>query len=227
MKAIRATLPLFLAALIALPGCTTVPKEVVEMSYLVGQDVASLEQSYKALIGEHYKGLRDARERYLQDRWIPAYLEDWIARGRLKEIAQGRTVWSSEKRAFVAPTPNRASEELLNSILAWSEAAVADIEDKRNSLLAPLDKEEKTLLASVEEAFRRIQQGNAAVTAHLNSIRKVQEIEGELMKSLGIKDLREGIMRTLANSSESARKSLVEVQKADKLLDKVRDKINR
>lgn len=227
MKTLRATLPLVLAALIALPGCTTVPKEVVEMSYLVGQDVASLQQSYKALIGEHYRGLRAERERYLQDRWIPAYLGDWITRGKLKEIAQGSLVWSSEKRAFVAPAPNRASAELLDSILAWSEAAVADIEDKRNSLLAPLEKEEKALLADVEEAFRRIQQGNAAVTAHLNSIRKVQEVEGELMKSLGIKDVRENIMKTLANSSEGARKSLEEVQKADRLFDKVRNKINR
>lgn len=210
-----------------LPACTTVPKEVVQMSYLVGEDIAALEQSYRALVAEHYKGLRAERERYLQNRWIPAYLADWIATGRLVELAQGRIVWSPEKRAFIAPSITRASQELLESVLAWSEAAIADIEDKRSSLAAPLDKEEKVLLASVEEAFTRIRQGNAAVTAHLNSIRRVQEVEGDFLKALGIKDLREQIIKTLANSSERARESLEAVQSADKLLDKAHGNMNR
>src|SRR3990172_5966598 len=148
-----------LAGLSLLSGCTTVPKEVVEMSYVVGQDVAALEQSYKTLIAAHYEGLRAERERYLQERWIPKYLEDWISRGKLVDIAQGRVVWSREKRAFVTPTSG-AKKELLESVLDWSEAAVADIEDKRSGLMAPLDQEEKALLASVEEGFRRIERGN-------------------------------------------------------------------
>lgn len=210
-----------------LSACTTVPKEVVEMSYVVGEDMAALHQSHKALIAEHYKSLRVQRERYLQERWIPFYLSSWIGKGRLVDIAQGKVVWSSEKRTFVPPTPVTAQAQLLDSVLAWSESAIADIEDKRASLMGPLDKEEKTLLASVEEAFRRAERGNAAITAHLNSIRKVQQVEGEFMKALGIKDMREEIMKTLADSSNRARNALEGVQRTDNLLDKFRNQISR
>ena len=109
---------------------------------------------------------------------------------------------------LVNKDPATAQAQLLGSVLAWSESAMADIEDKRASLIGPLDKEEKALLASVDEAFLRAGRGNAAITAHLNSIRKVQNIEGEFMKALGIKDMREDIMKTLADSSNRARTAL-------------------
>lgn len=215
------------ACVAILSACTTVPKEVVEMSYVMGEDMAALHQSHKALIAEHYKNLRAQRERYLQERWIPAYLSSWIGKGRLVDIAQGKVAWSPEKRTFVPPAPATAQAQLLDSVLAWSESAIADIEDKRASLVGPLDKEEKSLLASVEEAFLRAGRGNAAITAHLNSMRKVQQVEGEFMKALGIKDMREDIMKTLADSSNRAGKALEEVQRADKLFDKFRTQISR
>lgn len=42
-------------------GCGSVPKEVVELSYVMGEDLQSINQSYDNLIHQFYNNLRDQR----------------------------------------------------------------------------------------------------------------------------------------------------------------------
>lgn len=69
-----------------LSSCASVPKEVVELSYITGKDIQSIQSSYTTMITQFYDGLRDRRRDYLDNTWFPRYIEKWRDKGRLVVI---------------------------------------------------------------------------------------------------------------------------------------------
>jgi hypothetical protein len=215
----RSVFVLLATSLIAvLPGCATVPKEVVELSYRMGEDMSALQESYGTLVHEHFEALRRERIRYLDEEWTPRYLRAWIVDGRLRDVAKGEVIWSEEGSDFVKPVPGKEEEGLLTTIRFWSQSAVDDIEKKKTELLGPLTKQERQLSLWVADAFNRLYRGNAAITAHLNSLRKVQEVQDDMLAALNLKDVRDKINNALATASDKAQQGLDEVRKADGLV---------
>lgn len=176
---------------VSLLGCATVPKEVVELSYTVGQDLEALHLSYRTLIEMHFDGLRAQPVDFLEKRWIPAFLQDFMQSGQLIQIARGSD-----------------SMQVQEDVQAWVEVAIETIEEKKRELLDPIDKDEKELLESVDEAFARVIRANATITAHLNSIRKVQEIRDDALRALNLNELRDRIDEGLASASQKAEAAL-------------------
>jgi hypothetical protein len=211
--------------LIALPllGCTscaTVPKEVVELSYRVGQDLQSVQTSYQTLIHQHFDDLRERRLDYLNKEWAPRYVGNWVKDGRLQDVAKGAVVWSDDKQQFVQPTAGQEQAQLLVTIREWAQAAVDDIADKKAELLKPLDDKENSLTTSVNDAFAQLYRGNAAITAHLNSLRKVQQVQDDALAAVHLKDLRDKINGDLIKVSDEADQQMALVRKADGIVKK-------
>lgn len=119
-------------------GCATVPKEIVELSYTIGQDMNSLHSSYLTLVQDHFQNLRTQTMTYLNNRWIPNYLNDFIKSGELIHLAQDTN-----------------PVNVFEGVSTWVEVAIEEIENKKVQLLSPIDKDEKELLVSVDDAFSR------------------------------------------------------------------------
>ncbi|HEY3489820.1 MAG TPA: hypothetical protein VGK27_06840 [Candidatus Deferrimicrobiaceae bacterium] len=180
---------------LSIAGCATVPKEVVQLSYTVGQDIEAVHVSYKALIREHFDSLRTQTTTYIDTRWTPAYLGDFIKSGDLVAMAKD-------------PDPLKAFE----GVSTWAEVAIEDIEKKKKELLTPIEQDERALQASVDDAFARLIRANATITAHLNSIRKVQEVQDETLKSLKLADLRDEVNQKLIDASRKAETALTKLE---------------
>jgi len=208
-------------------GCASIPKEVVELSYRTGQDLRSIQESYDRLIHVFYEQLRAQRLRYLEDEWTPLFIQTWLKDGKLVEVARGEVVWSEEKEEFVIPSPEEKEGKLLYTVQTWAEQAVFEIEAKKSKLLGPLYAEEDSLRFSVSEAINQLIQANATVTAHLNSLRKVQEVQDDALSALGIKDLRDSINNSLASASHRASVALEGIRKADRFVTKVEKELNK
>ncbi len=211
----------------ALGACANVPQEVVDLTAVVSEDVANLQESYRELIKQHYENVRGQRLAYFEDEWSPLFLEKLIAKGRLVEIANGQIVWDADKQAFASPAPGREKIQLLESVQAWSEEAVYQLGKKRKELIDPIDKDEKELRVSVDEAFARVLRGNAVVTAHLNSLRKVQGAQDELLEALKLKDLRVKINQKLAAASTKAELTADEIAKLKSDLDEIAPEVGK
>jgi len=201
-------------------GCAQVPKEVVELSYRMGGDIEAIHKSYDQLIHDHFDLLRQARLHYLNDEWKPLFIKKFIKQGRLVKIAKGEVVVSDDGNSFIAPVPGKEEAGLLNSVTIWSSVAVKKIEGKKQALLEPLNDDEKQLLSWVDDAFNRLYRGNAAITAHLNSLRKVQEVQDDALKALNMEGLRDKINNTLINISDKADKYMDDVRKVDGIVKK-------
>jgi hypothetical protein len=197
-------------------GCSNVPQEVVDLSKVVGEDMAALHESYRDLIRQRFSDIRQQRLAWVNDVWAPRFLEKFIERGRLVEIATGKVVFDSDKGTFVKPTPGKEKVELLDSVQSWAEEAIFQIEEKRKKLVEPVNKDEKDLLASVDQAFANIFRGNAVITAHLNSLRKVQASQDDVLKDLNLKDLRLKINSQLAAASKKAELTTNEISDLEK-----------
>ncbi len=230
MKQVLTRTFMYLAMIVSaiqLGGCSTVPKEVVELSYRMGNDISAVQKSYKMLIHAHFEALRAERIRYLNEEWTPKYIRAWVEDGRLVDVAKGVVVWSEEKGDFVKPVSGKEEEGLLVTIGFWSTAAVKEIEGKKAELLEPLNKQEDQLSSWVDEAFNRLYRGNAAITAHLNSLRKVQEVQDDALAALNLKDLRDKINNELVTASDKAEAGLEAVRKADGLLGEAKKKLQK
>lgn len=194
------TLPCLMALMVM--GCASVPKEVVELSYVVGQDLKELHQSYRALVRTHFDGLRSQTDQFLQTRWTPLWLKEFIADGELIEKAKGSD-----------------PVQVLEDVQLWTEVAIEEIQDKRRELIEPIDRDERDLLSSVDEAFARVTVANSTVTAHLNSLRQVQEVQDQALQALRLGDLRTGITEALVRASEKSKEALEKLAKAEGVVD--------
>lgn len=193
---------------------TTVPKEVVELSYKMEQDMVHVEQAYIELVHQHVAVLKKQREDYLYNEWAPVLLEDWIKNGQLIQMAQGQVVYDNEVDDFVAvSTPDRLSQ--LKSITEWALVASEEIEAKRRELITPLEEAEEQLISDIRQSFTRLVYSNQTITAHLNSLREVQSVQNELLASAGFEDLRDQINQKLSDLSVQANTGLETVRELD------------
>ena len=205
--------------LLGLGGCSTVPKEVVEMSYLTGRDLSAVHDSYDALIHQFYENLRDQRRAYLDDVWFPRFLVNWREDGELVGIARGERIWSDAADDLIDTPADADPRESLDTLDDWVSFALYAYGEKEAELVAPLDADEEQLRRDVRLSFDRLAAANAAVTAHLNSLREVQEVQDGMLEAFDIKDLRDSINERLAHASQNATSALDAVRRADQELD--------
>ncbi|MBK6734309.1 MAG: hypothetical protein IPG61_09490 [bacterium] len=88
MRSLRAAQALTaLAILLSLAACATVPREVVELSHVMGADLDEVQRSHEALIRLHFADLRRRTDDFLVTQWQPAYLREFITEGNLTGLA--------------------------------------------------------------------------------------------------------------------------------------------
>jgi hypothetical protein len=115
--------------IIILGGCATVPQETVELSYVMEENIVALKISYITLVNAHFDLLEKTRIDYLENFWIPEFINEWVNDGRLIEIASGRIIWSDERSGFIQPERGLEMQGLLTSTTSWAMAAI-EIKEK-------------------------------------------------------------------------------------------------
>ena len=168
-------------AVLGIVGCARVPREAVQLSYAVGDDIVQLHAGYRRTIKFSFDQARQRGLAVIENTWIPAYLAEFVMTGELVESAQGGQ---------------------LDRVEFWARLAIDAIDSKRQEFLGPLEQQEEALVAEVDEAFDRLIRANSAVTAHLNSVLKVQDIQDDIADSVGLRDIRDRVSAAIATASE-------------------------
>jgi len=185
-----------LASLVLLVvGCASVPKEVVELSYLVGEDLHQIHVSHRDLAKSHFQNLRRQTQDFLETRWRPVYLEEFIREGGLLEKVRGSN-------------PN----DVLEDVQLWAEVAIEEIEKKKKELVDSIDEDERILLGYIDDSFLKVIRANAVITAHLNSLRDIQEVQDQILESLKLTDVRDKINKGLVEASNKSEKAIKDLE---------------
>ena len=221
----RFLVALLVSISILLLGCSSIPKEAVDLSYQIGQDTEAIHQSYRKLIRAHFQQSRRFAEKQWTDSFMPVIIKSAVEEGKLVDVIAGKIIYDPATETFVKPTPGKEYVQLEQSIQIWSKEIAEIISKSRADVLAPIDIEEQKLLDYVDASFSQLARGNAAISAHLASLRKVQEAQDSVLERAELKDLRDHIDSKLAALSDESQKSTERLNETRQKVDELKLKL--
>lgn len=186
---------LFAVLLLGPAGCAQTPQESVELSKTVGRDLQSIESAHLALVKLHFDSRRAQVDRFIDEVYAPHIIKTTLD---VRPQGASMSVWEA---IASEEDPVRRFSFMERSVLR----IVADIRDRQAELHAPLDRQEAQVLEEIEDAYRKVKDGHAVVTAHLSSVVAVERSQEELLADIGLEGLRARIAdRTAAASGTIA-----------------------
>ena len=185
-------------------GCAaTVPPEAITLSKTLGRDLVQIQASYQALIRNQYQKMRDDTELFIKEKYVPFILKTVIEKQNVLEKLNEKV--------------NAGDfQDALNYMTAFSNSAIKQINKFRGELIAPINAQERTLLAEVDAAFQNMRNANSAITAHLASIRKVQLEQEKILETAGLKELRDQVMAKTIDLSNNLSETLEKMEITEK-----------
>ena len=81
------------------------------------------------------------------------------------------------------------TEEALNVMLEFQEAANQQINAKKAELLSPILQQEREILSAIDQSYQNTIYANTTLTTYLVSVRKVKESQNEALSFVGLNGL--------------------------------------
>lgn len=182
---------LFAALAIATPlivgACAEVPREAVELSATVGRDLEEVHSAHVALAKLHFEQSKNQVNDFIDDVYRPAFIAKFAVEAQLDRAV----------RETIETEPEKLLEGLSNFVMIAHER----IEAKRRTLLRPVEEQEAAVIEEIDAAHSQLQAAQAIVTGHLASVRKVHDVQNELLANVGLTDLRAKIATKTADVS--------------------------
>ncbi len=185
LSALTAYLASILCLLLLL-GCASVPKETVELSAAVGNDIRELHTGYRNTVRQYFDHLRQTGLAVVEETQVVAYVETLVQEGGLDKMA---------------------AEEDWKGLRERLRAALTDIDAIRSEFVEGLDKRETVLLNMIDDAFGRAISANANVTAYLRSLRNLGGLQDQVLQATGLGGARDEIVSALGEASEYVTKA--------------------
>ncbi len=242
---------LAIGLLLNLSGCVTAPKQTVELSEIVGNQIAEMQSSHEKFINLYYAKLRDDIDIFMEQKWIPQFLANVIS----SEEGDGKkfrtdldkayklatldwdsavkvdTAYDSEVREAIQEAIRELSTEKGSSLgmvlLDFSNGVQKEINVQRKKMLQPIDEQEKYVLAQLRQGYAELLKGNAAIKGYLASTVNLVEQRDVVLEKMGILETQRKVVNTATMLSDEAVKALNSAKKADEeagnFLDNMKD----
>ena len=200
-------------ALIVLAACDLVPKESVELSNTVGKDLEEVHRAHRALAELHFGSIEREVNSFIDTTYRPAFIREFA-----KEFSLN---------AQVTRILNDDPDKLLPVLTRFVEVSVDRIEQKRVELLAPIQAQKVAVITEIDQAHRQIQAAQAVVTGHLSSVRRVREVQNEILADVGLEGIREKVAAKTADVSNRVADLVVRAGKVERGQDAVAEKLQK
>ena len=66
-------------------SCTSAPKETVELTEIIGKQIAQMQVSHEGFVSLYYASLRENVNTFMEERWIPTFLQEVLMGDTKKE----------------------------------------------------------------------------------------------------------------------------------------------
>lgn len=233
-----------------LGGCAKVSEQSVVLSSVVSQRVSALQASHEAFVQGYFEVTRQRIDDFLRQRWVPVFLGEFVqdATGQgesLEDVLASATPLSSEDLARLTEALQkegisdpaaalRAIQSVFGApvrgklVLQFAEAAIGKIQQKRLSLISPVEELERRTLQELRTAYSQVQQAQNAVTGHLRSLVKVQQEQDQILEKVGLLEKRDalidkaiGINEQITSVIDSGAEAQQTVQQLEQTLDRL------
>lgn len=208
-----------------LSGCVSAPKETVELTEIIDQQIVELQSSHERFVRLYYKMLRQRAETLLAERWTPIFLgkaledadfkkefERTLATARIDsdKIAltySGGTLSPADQQALDGAVRDALATmrgELGEVMNAFADAARLEIQEKRRALLQPIDEQEALVLDALRASYADLQRGSAAIKGYLASVVNLTASRDAALAKVGLLDTQREIVDIAVDASDAA-----------------------
>lgn len=216
-------------------GCLQVPKSSVELSTTVGRDVEAAREAHRSLAKSLFARMKRDVNRFVDGVYAPHQIQVALAGEKASQNSGDKiNLFSAIEYALSHPTDARAQTDMLDMTQILVEAVRDNIEAFRSERMKGVLQQEAEVMAAIEGTYDQILRGNAVVTAHLASIVKVNDVQDDLLKRAGMRDVRELVGVKLSEASiklgqfvEKAKKVEGKVEEASPRVKKLAEELDQ
>jgi hypothetical protein len=195
-------------------SCASIPKETVTLSKTIGSDLQILHDSYRNMVQLYYIGIKLNVNAFIDDVYAPFVIHHVLEVELNKHKRGESSIYSIIENAGKTGGKGE-TEEALNVMLEFQEAANQQINTKRNELISPILQQEREILSAIDQSYQNIIYANATLTAYLVSVRKVKESQNEALSIIGFNGLDTTVTNRLVELSRFVDVALEKSEKID------------
>lgn len=167
-----AVLVVFCAIAIFNAGCgATIGPAPAKLSAEVGDRIAEMQGLHQVALKRYFESERKRVETFLQEKWVPRFLENFLSTSELMEDL----------------IHLESESDRLPLIIEWVSDAQAAIELKRKEVLQPLNEAEMTVTLRITQEYTQLLKANGVVTARIEAAAKKAEVQNKLLDAFGLK----------------------------------------
>lgn len=237
MKAIFTIILIILS--LFLMSCVSAPKETVELSEIIGNQISEMQASHEKFVHLFYDKLREDVDNFLTKVWIPRFMSNVIeGKGEASrqfrkdldtayklsrldwgEVVQIKNIQDNEIKEAIEASLKRLTEEqnanLGMVLIDFASGAQAEINKQRRKMMDPINEQEAYVLEELRDGYADLQRGSAAIKGYLAATVKLVEERDAVLDQLGVLETQKKIIKTATNLSDEAVKALDKVEDID------------
>lgn len=142
-------------------ACTTLPRECVNMSVRLENQIEVLEKSHLDLLELYYRDREEKILSLLTEYWLNAYIDSLFRHPEIK------AVWDE---VVSGNDPDERTAILKEMVLMVQE----DFNDRKAKYLLPVTQERHKMRIILLEEYRKAKEMNAAITRNIASVNDIQ-----------------------------------------------------
>jgi hypothetical protein len=195
-------------------SCASIPKETVTLSKTIGSDLQVLHDSHRNMVQLYYSGIKLNINAFIDDVYAP-FLIHHVLESELNKYKKGESSIYSIIESAGKTDGKEETEEALNVMLEFQEAANKQINAKKNELLSPILLQEREILNTIDQSYQNTIYANATLTAYLVSAHKVKESQSDALSIVGLNGLDATVTNRLVELSKFVDVALENGEKID------------
>lgn len=207
-------------------ACVSIPKETITLSRTLGNDLKVLHNAHRNMIEVHFNKIQDDINSFINDAYAP-FVIHYVLKSELVNYKEGKPSLYGTIELAGQKEGKTESENALNEMTDFLNAAHKQIESKRNELLSPILKQKAEIILALNQSYEHAIYANSTITAYLQSIQKVKATQQEALSLIGIEGTDTLITNSLIKISEQIGNAVKEGKKIDPLSDDAYNKLEK
>lgn len=209
---LKFSLPIIIVFILS--SCASVPKETVELSRVLEKDLKILHHSHKSMVELYYNEIIDDINVFVDDVYAP-FIIHYVLKAELqKHNKQEQSIYGIIEEA--GNTGGKIEmTKALNIMTEFVDDANTQIEKKRKELVSPIIEQRTSILTKINDSYENVIYANSAITAYLESIRKVNESQQEAWSIIGLEGKGDELNKTLLQLSELTKRAVAKGKEID------------
>jgi hypothetical protein len=175
----------FLLIMFSVSACVAIPKETVTLSQTLGSDLKVLHDAHRNMINIHFEKIKNEINSFVNDVYSP-FVINYVLKSDLKNYQEGNPSLFGAIEIAGKKEGKEESQNALNEMSDFLDAARRRIEAKRNELISPIITQQNQVLQAVDQSYEHAIYANSTITGYLESIRKVKTAQEEALSMIGL-----------------------------------------